>query len=360
MMVDSLIRLPPHAPGRAPTLRETLDFQVATLREAHRHRQPEAATLLRGHGLAKGADDAIFAEEPSEETVRLVIAREHDFRDWAHALERGDDLIDPSFEAAVDAIVLGDVDALEALLRAKPALARARSSYGHRATLLHYVAANGVEHTRQRSPRNAPVVAKLLLDHGAEPDAQSDSYGGSCTTTLELLVSSCHPAEAGVQAELVDVLCRGGANPNGLEDDGAPLWTAITWGYTQSAERLAAQGARVDNLIAAAVVRDVKDLAVYFGADGRASPITELRGARHFSHGRPYDLGHLLEYALIAAASHGRLDVVEFLLTKAPDLDVKEPVYGNTAKSAARYPHPAAGRPKGSPEIVAKLDAARP
>ena len=57
-----------------------------------------------------------------------------------------------------------------------------------------------------------------------------------------------------------------------------------------------------------------------------------------------------LEYALIYAAAHGRREVVELLLSKSPDLDVKEPVYGGSAIGMAGYPHGSAGRPNGSPE----------
>src|SRR5436190_2610352 len=75
------------------------------------------------------------------------------------------------FESAVDAIVTGDTETLERLLRENPELIRARSSREHGATLLHYVAANGVEDYRQKTPQNAVEVAKILLNAGAEVDA---------------------------------------------------------------------------------------------------------------------------------------------------------------------------------------------
>lgn len=261
------------------------------------------------------------------------------------------------FEAAADAVVAGDVDGLRALLLAAPSLVHQRSSREHHAMLLHYVGANGVEQERQRSPANAPEVARVLLASGAEPDARCDLYGG--TTTLELLVSSQFPAEAGVQADLVEVLCRGGASAEGPDDDGSPLWTAITWGYTLAAERLARCGARIDNVVTAAVVGGLDAVKSYFSEDGRPLTPTRLRGERSFSHGRPCHLEHLVEYALIYAAHHGRTDVVEWLLKKAPDLSVKEPVYGGTASGMAAHAHPAAGRPKGNPHIVALIEQAR-
>jgi hypothetical protein len=160
-------------------LREALEYQVLAARRA------------RGDGPT-GADLA-------ESDARLFVAQQHGFRDWADAWAHGEEGIDRRFEAAADAVVTGDRVALETLLAEDPTLARARSSYGHHATLLHHVAANGVEAARQWSPPNAPEMAGVLLAAGAEPDAGSDSYAGTCLTTLCLLVSSCHPADAGVQ-----------------------------------------------------------------------------------------------------------------------------------------------------------------
>jgi hypothetical protein len=78
-----------------------------------------------------------------------------------------------------------------------------------------------VEASRQwQSPRNAVQVLRALLRHGADPDAVAGAYGGGLTPWCAL-VSSAHPARAGVQGGLVEVLCRGGANPNGLDEDGA-------------------------------------------------------------------------------------------------------------------------------------------
>ena len=66
-------------------------------------------------------------------------------------------------------------------------LARARSARVHHATLLHYVAANGVEDFRQQSPPNAVTGARRLLEAGAEVDALADTYdGGWWQTTMNL------------------------------------------------------------------------------------------------------------------------------------------------------------------------------
>jgi ankyrin repeat protein len=350
------VHLPPIAAERDPTLRETLEYQVSALLDAHRRRHPEAATLLRGHAARQGTDEEVFGAPLDLETARKVIAREHEFRDWDAAMDHGDQPVDRVFEAAIDAVVAGDLAALEAFPRDHPDLATRRSAFGHRCTLLHYVAANGVEQTRQRSPANAPAIARALLDAGADPNAGSRSYGPE-DMPLELLVSSCHPGEAGVQADLVEILCRAGAKVEGLRGDGSPLWTAITWGYRHSAERLVKCGARVDNIITDAALGYLDRVKSYFGPDGCVFPGPEIRGVSCFTHGRPFDPARLLEYAFITAAGCGRREVVEFLLTKGPDLTFREPIYNNTALDAASYPHSAAGFPHGHPDVIRLLRA---
>ena len=110
----------------------------------------------------------------------------------------------------------GDLDRLTALLDREPRLVTARSLRDHRSTLLHYVAANGVEQERQRSPKNAEAVAELLLRRGADPDALAFTYGGGPgQTTLNLAVTSVHPEEAGVMGDIVAALARGGGGSTG-------------------------------------------------------------------------------------------------------------------------------------------------
>jgi len=83
---------------------------------------------------------------------------------------------------------------------------------------------------------------------------------------LCLLVSSCHPAEAGVQAPLVEELRRAGACVDGVGGDGVPLWTAVTFGYTRAAEALVRCGARVEDPILAAALADLGALTAQLDA----------------------------------------------------------------------------------------------
>jgi ankyrin repeat protein len=265
---------------------------------------------------------------------------------------------DGRFEAAADAICAGDLATLRSLLDRDPRLIGRRSAAAHRATLLHFVAANGVETARQATvPPNGAQLARLLLERGAEPDATCEAYGGGpAQTTLCLLVSSAGPLRARTDAALVQTLCRGGAAANGIDDDGLPLWTAITRGRARAAEALVACGARVDNLVFAAALDDLPAL----DAQLRAGSDPDTHGARRRpermptgqlveqsldergvervgARGPALDPDLVLEYALIYAAANGRRAAVERLLRHGPDLRVTEPLFGSTALGAARY-----------------------
>src|SRR6266404_290764 len=151
--------------------------------------------------------------------AQFFIARAHGFENWPKfarhldALNRHTPVVS-QFEAAVEAIVGGDVATLGRLLDENPALIRARSTRTHRATLLHYISANGVEDYRQKTPKNAVEVAQRLLDAGAEVDAEANMYGGR-DKTLGLVATSIWPAKAGVLTALIDLLLDAGAVVDG-------------------------------------------------------------------------------------------------------------------------------------------------
>jgi hypothetical protein len=351
--IDQLLRAVPGVRRETLTLGELLDREAQALQMARAVGHPGAAYLIRGskHRSGTTTDAEVLAAPLEREGARACMARWHWFDDLdavgPHALE----FVDPRFEAACDAIVDGNAATLAALLEAEPTLARARSRSAHHQTLLQHVAANGIENSRQwQSPPNAVALAELLLQAGAEPDAGCDSYGGA--TAMTLLVSSAHPAAAGVQGELVTALCRGGAKPDGPDDDSAPLWTAIGFGYPAAVDALVRCGARVDNLLFAAAAGDLGAAATYFDEQGHLRP-----EARSFGRARAVervrrpeqalDPRHMLEYALAQAAVHRRGAMVDFLLGKGPELTVKEPVWNNTLLDCARY--------GGDPAIIARV-----
>jgi ankyrin repeat protein len=245
----------------------------------------------------------------------------------------------------VEAVVAGDTAALAAMLREHPQLARARSTRRHHATLLHYVAANGVEHGRQKTPANAVEVAKLLLDAGAQVDAVADMYDHQCTT-MSMLVSSCHPANAGLQAALAETLLDYGAAFAGPGTNWqSALMTALAFGYLDTAKALAARGAPVDNIAAAAGLGRLEDATrLLLSADNQSRHIALALAAQH-GHAEVVRL--LLEVGedpnrfnpegfhshatpLHHAALYGHIDVVRLLVERGARLDIQDTVYRGT------------------------------
>jgi len=341
--------------------------QAKDLVKRHRLDDPEAIRRIREHHprFRKAADADIHRAPFALADAQLTIAREHAFESWPKFAKHIEAIARASspasrFESAVDAIVTGDLARLESLLREHPELVRARSDREHRATLLHYVAANGVEDFRQKTPANAVTIAETLLRAGADADALADMYGQQ-STTMGVLVSSIHPALAGVQSALVEKLLDFGAAVDGVADDSAPLMTALAFGYAAAAQTLVDRGARVDNIVAAAALGDLDRLRTFVNDDGslkpgvrlaavpgmrglRQDPKTQMEQALVWSGmlDRAAVAGFLLQRgvdpsaqgsqgltALHWAAFHGHMETLRLLLTWSPPLEVKN-VYGGT------------------------------
>jgi ankyrin repeat protein len=132
------------------------------------------------------------------------------------------------FERAADAIAAGDLEGLGGLLDEEPWLVRARSPRAHRAMLLHYCAANGVEEERQKTPPNAPAIMQLLLDRGADVDATCYMYHGGANT-LGLMLTSVHPIQSGVRTALAEVLFKARLRKGGHGIDDLACAAGLGW-----------------------------------------------------------------------------------------------------------------------------------
>jgi ankyrin repeat protein len=270
-------------------LRASIESQVDSLAEFARSKPADALT------------DAQF-----------VIARAHGFKSWPRFAEHIEALKGASspvsrFEAAADAVVAGDAATLQRLLREDPELIRARSTREHRATLLHYVGANGFENYRQKSPKNAIEIARLLLDAGAEVDGPTEGAMG-IGTPLGLVATSIHPRQAGVQIALLEILLAYGASVDGAPGGWNPLLAALHNGRPEAAEFLARRGARMDLEGAAGV--------------GRLDLVQKVDATQE-----------QMENGFLWACEYGRTSVVEFLLEKGVDLRAK----GNTGLTGLHW-----------------------
>jgi ankyrin repeat protein len=249
------------------------------------------------------------------------------------------------FEEAVDAVVSGDLPGLRTLLSEVADLVRARSTREHHSTLLHYVSANGVEDFRQKTPQNIVEIAKLLLEAGADVNAESDAYRGRCTT-LGLTATSCHPHNAGVQIPLMELLIDRGAVIDG-PDGYSGVNGCLQNGRGAAAEFFANRGARLD-LEGAAGVGRLDVVQSFFARDGSLIPPATPEQMRDgfawaCQFGRPEVVDFLLqrgmhvdaklrhgETGLHWAAYSGHARIVQLLLDRGAPIDVKDDRYDGT------------------------------
>lgn len=293
---------------------------------------PEGCQLSRREAERRARQIAGFARDRLTPTgcalsqAQFVVARAHGFLSWPKLVCHIEGLSaaesDVSmFERAADAITSGDLAALDRLLAAHPGLVHARSGREHRATLLHYVSANGVENYRQRTPANVVAIARRLLDAGSDVDSEADVYGGGCTT-LGLVVTSTPPREVGVQIALADLLLERGARI-----DAGIVRSCLMNGCPEAAAHMAARGASV-NLEEAAGIGRLDVMARYFDPP-RTLPEADAASA------------------LIMASWYDHHEVVSFLLDQGVNAGARNPKEGHTALHIAAY--------RGNPEIVGLL-----
>lgn len=250
----------------------------------------------------------------------------------------------------------GDAAGLRGLIAAEPGLVRARSDREHRATLLHYIAANGLEPELQRTPPNALEIARILLEAGAEVDATAWMYTYEATT-MGMLVSSEHPAQAGLQVPLVHLLIDFGALPS-------ELLTALAFGYREAADALVERGAPVDSLPAAAglgrtemVVRmlpnsdpDGRHKALALAAQhGHLAIVSTLLDAGEDPNRYNPRGFHGHSTPLHQAVASGHAPMVRLLVERGTRTDLRDTVYDGTPLGWAKH--------CGQPEIAAYLQS---
>jgi ankyrin repeat protein len=352
-------------PFRSP--RRAYEQQAEGLLAAHRVADPAAIDLFhRKHPRFLDEkikwrpkfipDSDIRDADLSLDDAQLAIARFYDFVDWGSLAAHVDAVGRPGpvhdFESAVEAVVNGDFAALVEALHRDPALVHARSTRVccfdppvHRATLLHYVAANGVEAYRQRTPANAVEIARVLLQAGSVPDALADMYGTECTT-MAMLVSSDHPFKAGLQVPLVELLLDFGADIEGRGGRkwGGPLVTALTFGMSDAAEALARRGAHIDLPAAAGLGRtdvalrllpsasaETRHRALSLAAQqGHPEIVRALLDAGEDPDRYNPESNHPHCTPLHQAVLGGHLPVVQLLIARGARLDIEDTIWHGT------------------------------
>jgi hypothetical protein len=112
-------------------------------------------------------------------------------------------------------------------------------------------------------------------------------------------------------------------------------------GYPKAADALVRCGARMDNIVLAAAGGSIERTRELLDAPRTDLPIPMTT--------KTLPAAHLLEYALIYAASCNRYDVVELLLARNPDRSIREPLWDASALGAAQ--HHAGKRPEYKPLV---------
>jgi len=337
----------------------------------------------------KTADDprihafAEFAQRKLSKTHSLtdaqwVIARAQGFSSWPKLAKHIAALTSAAseiaqFEAASEAIVAGDASRLRRLLADNPGLVRARSSREHRAALLHYISANGVESYRQRTPKNAVEIARILLKAGAEVDAEAEVYDGR-STTLSLVATSVHPHRAGVQNELIELLLDHGARIELPQGRGDPMVNScLANGRPEAARFLGNHSARLD-LTGAAGIGRLDAVQLFFQENGDLKPgATKQQLAQGFAYACGYGHNEVVEFLLergvdLSAGTNmgqtglhwavmgGHLEIVKLLLARRAPLEVKNG-FGGTVLGQALWSLVNDPRPD-HPAIIEALIAA--
>lgn len=247
--------------------------------------------------------------------AQFLLAREYAFESWPKFAKHiravtAENSPVSKFELAADAIVTGDGRSLKRLIKENPELVRERSTRRHRSTLLHYVSANGVEDFRQKTPKNIVKITKILLDAGADVNAESDAYGGG-STTLGLAATSMHPQLAGVQNDLLEILLGAGARIDPPEAGGnqdSTVRSSLANGCGEAALYLAERGAKLD-LESAAGIGRLDVVKSFFDEDGC---VTAGATQRQMEEGFRY------------ACGYGHKEVVEFLLERGVNIHTGE------------------------------------
>ena len=263
----------------------------------------------------------VVAAGVTPELARDVVASQEAFDSWSGLAAYADRLrAEPdgdaaAFERAARAVVDGDADGLRSRLKSHDGLAAAASPRRHGGSLWHYLAANGVEDSAQRTPANAVEIAGVLRQAGggASVDRPCDVYGGGPgSTPLVALVTSGHPANAGVQADLAREFVAAGSDPDGVDGAGDPLRCALGFRYVPAAFALVECGASVRDLPTAAAVGDVGPFL-----DGRcvsASCEFPNPAGDGLPESRPPHGPAVLQQALVFACMADRWPVAERLL----------------------------------------------
>jgi ankyrin repeat protein len=225
--------------------------------------------------------------------------------------------MDAKFYPAIVAITTGDLAGLKELISKDPSLATARSSKSH-PTLLQCLALDAV------NVPNKVEMAKVLIDAGA--DINGPLGAAACIDNVEITA----------------LLLDRGADING-SGTWSPLEEALYWGNQGVINLLLERGASIHNLRIASGLGRIDLIESFFQSDGSLKPeagkidwpfgdyqesnlncrIKEELGAK--VAGWSHDPQDIINNAFVYACLHNQIDAARFLLEKGAQVNAIPP-----------------------------------
>ena len=329
----------------------------------------QAKDLLRA--AVSGDDDALARMHAVSDrlvlaSAQLAIAREHGFESWPKLR------VEVLRRAMFDAV---DVAGMRALLREHPELATRRMQHwsDHRRGIspIGYVAAQRYDTARRiwREVPEAHLMARALIEAGAPVEGEP----GERETPLITAASYGDAAVARVLIEAGADLTAHAAPDAGGVPGGSALLHAAVFGMTAVVDVLVQAGARPESIAEAAAAGDLHGFltadtplqdrlrALIMAADHeRLGVIDELLAA-----GTPVDAEDERwgRQALRVAAAGGRAASVEHLLARGADPNVRDTRHGRTALEWCREARDGLADQRGHDRVealLAPLTGARP
>jgi len=278
---------------------------------------------------------------------------------------KNDEITDPVFREAVEAIDAGNITALEDLLIKYPELVsqplpHPSGDYFKNPYLLWFVADNPIR--AGVLPPNIVGITRLLIQFVQQEAAGSMQQ--QLDYTLGLVVTGRIPRECGVQIEMIDLLIDCGATPGGglgalahgnvsaaahlIERGGTlTLATAVGLDRMDDVTRLV-QGADDDEKLVALTV------AAFYGNTRMLSFLLQT-GVN--PNGYPVGSFHRHATPLHQAVYSGSLDCVTLLVESGAKLDATDKTYEGTPLDWAMYMPTEDGYDEAAKQRFAEIEA---
>jgi len=227
--------------------------------------------------------------------------------------------MDAKFYSAIEAIKTGNLERLRELVRQDSTLATSRSSTSH-PTLLQCLVLSA------RDVPNQIEMARVLIEAGADLDGPLGACG------------SCDNVEA------ARLLLDSGAAVNGRGGSGgwSPLEEALYWNSRRVVQLLLDRGASIHNLRIASGLGRTDLIEAFFNDDGSLKPnagrlnwpwgdLRVIENSNFDTAGKRYlsgkfsswtnDRQSLINNAFVYACMHGQLDAASLLLEKGAQIN---------------------------------------